>query len=116
MSHSVDINVTDSSNISQSSSSFIELKMASLKLSFLTISCLIFVLFQCEEVHSQIASNDFGLKNWIGKIVGKTVNNTAKALQDPVTRALCKLKTVNETVNVSVRIEFVFIESRTLGF
>lgn len=75
----------------------IELKMNSLKLSYLTISCLILILNQFEKVHSQLtAKEDFGLKDWFGKIAGKTVNKTAKAFQDPVTRALCHLKTVNE--------------------
>lgn len=90
--HFVVINIMNSLFRSQKSSNFSELKMASLKLSFLVTSCLIFILIQSKKVQSGLASNDgFGIKDWFDKLTGKAVN--------PVTKALCGLKTVHKKSN-----------------
>lgn len=59
--------------------------MVSLRFDVLAICC-IFILGQSGNVES----------GWFGDLAGKIVNSSSKALQDPVTQALCNLKTVNE--------------------
>lgn len=74
---------------SQKSFNLSESKMASVRISFLVTSCLILILIQSGRVQSGKASNGgFGIKDWFGILTGTAV--------DPVTRALCELRTVYE--------------------
>lgn len=86
--------------------------MASVKFSFLAISCLVCILVQCGEVQpwsiwpswpswpsilwppSHIPKLVPNMRDLLEKLASKAVKDGSKIFQDPVTRALCQLKTV----------------------
>lgn len=89
------------------------MKTVSVRSSLLAISLFILLLNQCEEVESAWGLRwDWGWPGWDGgwpgwgtslvpnikhvlkKLAEKAVTDSSKAFQDPVTRALCHLKTV----------------------